>query len=95
MPEACPRPDPLRPLALVAPGAGGPRIVTLNRAARQSGLRAGDLVSNARSKVLDLATREADPAAVLVDDGADVVQLFRGVGRALEPGDGILRQRLR
>jgi protein ImuB len=63
MPEACPRPDPLRPLALVAPGAGGPRIVTLNRAAKQSGLRAGDLVSNARSKVLDLATREADPAA--------------------------------
>src|SRR5262245_33712507 len=55
--------DPHRPLALVAPGPGGPRIVTLNRAARQGGLRAGDLVSNARSKVLDLTTRETDPAA--------------------------------
>ena len=63
MPKACPQLDPLRPLALVAPGPGGPRIVTLNRAARQGGLRAGDLVSNARSKVLDLTTREADPAA--------------------------------
>jgi protein ImuB len=63
MPEACPRPDPHRPLALVAPGPGGPRIVTLNRAARQGGLRVGDLVSNARSKVLDLTTCEADPAA--------------------------------
>ncbi|HEU5324193.1 MAG TPA: DNA polymerase Y family protein, partial [Methylomirabilota bacterium] len=55
--------DPHRPLALVASGPGGPRIVTLNRAARQGGLRAGDLVSNARSKVLDLTTCEADPAA--------------------------------
>jgi protein ImuB len=63
MPEACPRPDPHRPLALVAPGPGGPRIVTLNRAARQAGLVVDDLVSNARSKVLDLQTCDADPAA--------------------------------
>jgi protein ImuB len=63
MPKARHQLDPLRPLALVAPGPGGPRIVTLNRAARQGGLRADDLVSNARSKVLDLITREADPAA--------------------------------
>jgi protein ImuB len=55
--------DPFRPLALVAPGPGGPRIVALNRAARQGGLGVGDLVSNARSKVLDLATHAADPAA--------------------------------
>jgi protein ImuB len=52
-----------RPLVLVASAAGGARIVALNRAARQGGLVAGDLVSNARSKVLDLQTREADPAA--------------------------------
>ncbi len=63
MPKACPQLDPLRPLALVAPGPGGPRIATLNRAARHGGLSVGDLVSNARSKVLDLQTREADPAA--------------------------------
>jgi protein ImuB len=55
--------DPCRPLVLVAPGKGGPRLVTLNRAARQSGLAAGDLLSNARSKVLDLLVRAADPAA--------------------------------
>jgi len=35
----------------------------LNRAAKRGGLSAGELVSNARSKVLDLQTREADPAA--------------------------------
>jgi protein ImuB len=63
MPKACHQLDPLHPLALVAPGPGGPRIVTLNRAARQDGLRTGDLVSNARSKVLDLTTRDADPVA--------------------------------
>jgi protein ImuB len=58
-----PKLDPGRPLALVAPGKGGPRIVTLNGAARQGGLIAGDLVSNARSKVLNLQTCAADPAA--------------------------------
>jgi len=48
---------------LVAPGKGGPRLVALNRAARQSGLVADDLLSNARSKVLDLQVHAADPAA--------------------------------
>ena len=52
-----------RPLVLTTPGAGGARVVALNRAAQQGGLVAGDLVSNARSKVLDLQTRDADPAA--------------------------------
>jgi protein ImuB len=55
--------DPNRPLVLVAPGKGGPRLVALNRAARQGGLVVGDLLSNARSKVLNLQTRAADPAA--------------------------------
>src|SRR6185436_14736559 len=55
--------DPRRPLVLVAPGAGGARIVALNRAAQKGGLAAGELLSNARSKVLDLQTRDADPAA--------------------------------
>jgi protein ImuB len=58
-----PQLDPKRPLALVAPGPGGPRIAALNRAAQQGGLSVGELVSNARSKVLDLQTHEADPAA--------------------------------
>jgi protein ImuB len=58
-----PRLDPGRPLVLVAPGKGGPRLVALNRAARQSGLAADDLLSNARSKVLDLQVHAADPAA--------------------------------
>ncbi len=48
---------------LTAPGAGGARVVALNRAAQQGGLIVGDLVSNARSKVLELQTRDADPAA--------------------------------
>jgi protein ImuB len=55
--------DPHAPLVLVAPGQGGARIVSLNRAARESGLAAGELLSNARSKVLDLQCRDADPAA--------------------------------
>jgi protein ImuB len=56
-------PDPALPLALVAPGNGGARLVALNRAARRNGLVVGDLLSNARSKVLDLQCRDADPAA--------------------------------
>ena len=55
--------DPNRPLVLVAPGKGGPRLVALNRAAEESGLVAGELLSNARSKVRDLQSRAADPAA--------------------------------
>jgi protein ImuB len=63
MPEVCLRHDRSRPLALVAPGKGGARIVSLNRAARQGGLVEGELLSNARSKVLDLQSRDADPGA--------------------------------
>ena len=48
---------------LVVPGKGGQRVVALNHAARQSGLVVGDLLSNARSKVLTLQVRDADPAA--------------------------------
>ncbi len=48
---------------LIAPGKGGARIVSLNRAARAGGLVEGELLSNARSKVRDLQTRDADPAA--------------------------------
>ena len=43
MPEACLRHDTGRPLVLVAPGKGGARIVSLNRAARQGGLVEGEL----------------------------------------------------
>lgn len=52
-----------RPLALVAPGKGGQRIVARNRAAQQAGLVVGELLSNARSKARDLQTHDADPAA--------------------------------
>ena len=55
--------DPERPLALVAPGKGGLRLVTLNRAAKQGGLVVGELLANARSKVRHLQSRAADPAA--------------------------------
>src|SRR5262249_26581200 len=55
--------DPHRPFVLVASSKGGARIVALNRAARQAGLVAGDLLSNARSKVLNLQSRDANPAA--------------------------------
>jgi protein ImuB len=52
-----------RPLVLVAPGKGGSRITALNRAARTGGIRIGDLLSNARSKVLELQALDADPVA--------------------------------
>ena len=53
----------MQALVLVAPGKGGQRIVCLNRAAHAGGLSLGELLSNARSKVLDLQIRDADPAA--------------------------------
>jgi protein ImuB len=55
--------DPARPLVLISPGKGGQRIVGLNKAARAGGLNLGELLSNARSKVLDLQVCDADPAA--------------------------------
>jgi protein ImuB len=55
--------DPMRPFVLVAPGKGGARVVALNRAARDGGLVVGELLSNARSKVNGLQSRDADPAA--------------------------------
>src|SRR2546421_4569863 len=55
--------DQRRPLVLIAPGKGGARIVSLNRAARAGGLVEGELLSNARSKVRELQTRDADPTA--------------------------------
>jgi protein ImuB len=61
--ETCLRLDRSRPLVLVAPGKGGARITALNRAAQRAGLAQGELLSNARSKVRDLQTRDADPAA--------------------------------
>ena len=55
--------DPTQSLVLVAPGKGGQRIVSLNRAACAGGLSLGELLSNARSKVLNLQICDADPAA--------------------------------
>jgi protein ImuB len=55
--------DPRRPLVLVAPGTGGARLVALNDAAWRSGLTAGELLSNARAKILGLQARDADPVA--------------------------------
>lgn len=48
---------------LVAPATGGPRVTARNRAAQKAGIAVGELLSNARSKVLDLQVRDADPAA--------------------------------
>ena len=48
---------------LVAPAKGGTRIVSLNRAAQRAGLTKDVLLSNARSKVLNLQVRDADPVA--------------------------------
>ncbi len=47
----------------MSPGSGGTRLVALNAAAWRSGLAPGDLLSNARSKILDLQSCDADPAA--------------------------------
>jgi protein ImuB len=55
--------DPRRPFVLVAPGAGGARLVALNTAAWRCGLAAGELLSSARAKALDLQSRDVDPAA--------------------------------
>src|SRR5262245_29133262 len=55
--------DPSRSLVLVAAGKGGRRIVCLNKAAHENGLSLGELLSNARSKVLDLQVCDADPTA--------------------------------
>ena len=55
--------DPAQSLVLVAPGKGGQRIVALNRAACAGGLSLGELLSNARSKVLNLQICDADPTA--------------------------------
>jgi protein ImuB len=55
--------DAQRPLVLVASGKGGARITALNRSARAGGIRIGDLLSSARSKVLGLQALDADPAA--------------------------------
>jgi len=55
--------DPSRSLVLIAAGKGGQRIVALNRAALEGGLSLGELLSNARSKLLDLQVCDADPAA--------------------------------
>jgi len=52
-----------RPLVLVAPGKGGPRVASLNRAAREGGIASGELLSNARAKVLDLQVRDWDTQA--------------------------------
>ena len=40
-------------------------------------------------------TRRLDAPAVLVDDGADVVELARGRRRALQPVGSVLRERSR
>lgn len=48
---------------LVAPGAGGARLVALNEAARAAGLTQGELLSNARSKAEGLMVADADFAA--------------------------------
>ena len=55
--------DPAQALVLVAPGKGGQRIVCLNGTASAGGLSLGELLSNARSKVLNLQICDADPAA--------------------------------
>lgn len=52
-----------RPLVLVAPGKGGARVAALNRAAQGGGIAPGELLSNARAKVLDLQVRDWDAAA--------------------------------
>ena len=47
----------------MAPGKGGARVTALNRAAHAGGIAPGELLSNARAKVLDLQVRDWDPAA--------------------------------
>ena len=55
--------DASRPMVLVAPGKGGPRVTALNRAAHEGGIASGELLSNARAKVLGLQVRDWDTDA--------------------------------
>lgn len=52
-----------RPLALVAPGPGGPRLVATDAAAEAAGLAPGLLLTDARAIRPDLRILPADPAA--------------------------------
>jgi protein ImuB len=51
------------PFALVASEAGGWRLTALNARAEQLGLLPGDLLADARARVPELKTRDADPRA--------------------------------
>ncbi len=66
-----------KPLALVTSQQGGMRITAVNRLAVQQGLYAGQLLTEARALVMDLAVHDADPQA----DEKALVKLSRWCGR--------------
>lgn len=59
------------PFALVTPAQGGIRIVAVNQAARQAGIRHNHLLADARTLCPDLHVTDHDPDA----DNADLAQL--------------------
>src|SRR5207302_517428 len=65
------------------------QVIVANDLARWT-VQVGQLLElAARFEQVD-QTRGLDPAAVLIDNGADVVEPVRGTRRALQPGGGIL-----
>src|SRR5207244_7208391 len=65
------------------------QVIVANDFARRT-VQVGQLLELAAGFEKVDQTRGLDPAAVLIDDGADVVEPARGTRRALQPGGGIL-----
>ena len=79
------------PVALISDSAHGPRITTINAAAREAGVRAGTSLTDARALCPELAVALADPAGdlALLETLALWAQRW-GPWSALDPPDGLL-----
>ncbi|MFM5924651.1 MAG: DUF6504 family protein [Novosphingobium sp.] len=79
------------PLALLSETAHGPRIVAINTAARQAGVRAGTMLADARALCPDLTVAPGDPGGdrAFLEKLAVWAQRW-GPWSALDPPDGLL-----
>ncbi|MCB2066458.1 MAG: DNA polymerase Y family protein [Erythrobacter sp.] len=79
------------PTALIAETAHGPRVETINHAARAEGVRAGVMLADARTLCPMLQVRAADPAGDLAFLERFAVWAQRwGPWSATDPPDGVL-----
>ena len=79
------------PVALISESAHGPRITAVNAAAREAGVRAGGMLTDARALCPELAAAPADPAGdlALLEKLALWAQRW-GPWSALDPPDGLV-----